>query len=92
LRQAAYDSTSHAVQIGIASKAQVIMPSTVQAKPGQYKQQTIQQIGSAAFGSVGVGFNGIGSPSGADQPFQRVSEQVGETFYGFIERLCAICT
>jgi hypothetical protein len=90
LRQAAYDSTSHAVQIGIASKSQIIMPSTVQAKPGQYKQQTIQQIGSAAFGSVGVGFNVVGNPSGADLPFARVSEQVGETLYGFVERLCRL--
>jgi prophage tail gpP-like protein len=90
LRQAAYDANTHAVQIGIASKAQDIMRTTVDSAPGQYRNQTIQQIGSAVFGTVGVGFNVVGSPSGADQPFDRVSERVGQTRFSFIENLCRL--
>jgi prophage tail gpP-like protein len=88
LRQAAYDANTHAVQIGIASKAQNIMRTTVDTTPGQYLNQTIQQIGSACFGKVGVGFNVVGSPSGADLPFPRVSERPGQMRFAFIENLC----
>src|ERR1017187_7147111 len=35
LRQAAYDSNTHAVQIGISSFAQAVMVSSVDASPGQ---------------------------------------------------------
>jgi prophage tail gpP-like protein len=87
LRQSAYDKQSHAVQIGIASKSHDVIPSTVDANPGQYKNYTLQQIGSAVFGKVGVGFNVIGA-SGADKIFARVNEQVGESRFEFIERLC----
>jgi hypothetical protein len=89
LRQAAYDANSHAVQIGIASKVQAVTVSTVKANPGQYMNQTLQQIGSAVFGSETppVGFTIQGNPSGADQPFDRASEHVGETKFHFIERL-----
>ena len=90
LRQAAYDDKSHAVQIGIASKSEAILRTTVDVKPGQYTNQTIQQIGSSCFGKVGVGFNVKGSPPGADMIFKRVSEQLGETRHNFIERLCRL--
>jgi prophage tail gpP-like protein len=88
LRQAAYDDKTHAVQIGVTSKTSVVVRSTVDVTPGSYPNQTIQQIGSACFGKVGVGFNIVGSPSGVDQPFKRVCEQLGESRYNFIERLC----
>lgn len=86
LRQTAYDAKSHAVQIGIASLAQSVIPSTVDIEPGQYLNQTLQQIGSAVFGKVGVGFTVLGA-GGANMPFPRVSEQPGERRFDFIERL-----
>jgi prophage tail gpP-like protein len=88
LRQAAADDKTHAVQIGIASYSHKILRTSVDGKPGQYLNQTIQQIGSACFGKVGVGFNVIGSPSGANTIFQRVSEMIGQTRFSFIENLC----
>jgi prophage tail gpP-like protein len=72
----------------ISSIAQSINVSTVDASPGQYINQTLQQIGSAVFGKVGVNFTIDGSPAGADMPFPRVSEHVGESRFDFIERLC----
>lgn len=88
LRQAAVDASNHQVQIGVASAGQVVMSSTVDANPGQYINQTLQQIGSACFGKVGVSFKIDGAPSGANLPFPRVSEHIGESRFSFIERLC----
>lgn len=88
LRQASYDAHEHGVQIGIASTSQNVMPSTVEVKPGQYIDQTLQQIGSAVFGQVGVSFTLVGNPAGADVPFKRVSEHIGEEKFAFVERLC----
>jgi prophage tail gpP-like protein len=88
LRQAVYDKGSHSVQIGIWSESHHVTVGTVDAKPGQYKNSTLQQIGAAVFGKVGVGFNVVGSPAGADKIFPRVNETVGETRFCFIERLC----
>jgi prophage tail gpP-like protein len=90
LRQAAYDAKTHAVQIGIASKTQAVMRTTVDANPGQYVNQTLQQIGSAVFGKVGVGFTIVGNPPDADLPFERESETVGSTRYSFVENLCRL--
>jgi prophage tail gpP-like protein len=88
LRQAAYDKQQHAVQIGIVANGQSIMPATVQTNPGQYKNQTLQQIVTAAFGTAGVAFSIKGSPDGVNMPFPRVSEHVGETLFDFANRLC----
>ena len=88
LRQAAYQDSIHAVQIGVASKTQDVIRTTVDVKPGSYPNQTVQQIGSACFGAVGVGFQVVGSPPGARTPFKRACEQLGESRYNFMERLC----
>lgn len=87
VRQPAFDARNHALQITVISRAQNTVPATVDAAPGQYKNATLQQIGSAVFGKVGVGFRIEGNPPGADIPFGRVSEHVGESRFGFIERL-----
>lgn len=87
LRQAAYDARSHGVQIGICSKVNGAVVSTVDAEPGQYINQNLQQIASSVFGKIGIGFRIEGSPPGADMPFPRISEQVGETRFSFIERI-----
>lgn len=88
LRQAAADAFNHGVQIGIASFSHAVKASTVDAKPGQYTNQTLQQIVSACFGKVGVSFKIDGNPSGADLAFDRVSEHLGESRFDFAARLC----
>jgi len=90
LRQAAMDPRTHACQIGISSRSQAVLKTTVDGSPGQYVNQTLQQIGSACFGKVGVGFNIIGSPAGASNVFERVSETLGQTRFNFIENLCRL--
>ncbi|RXH41073.1 hypothetical protein [Bradyrhizobium zhanjiangense] len=90
LRQAAADGYQHAVQIGIASRSQHVIASTVDCKPGQYKNQTLQQIVSSCFAKVGVNFTIIGNPPGANLPFKRVSEHMGERRFDFAARLCAM--
>jgi prophage tail gpP-like protein len=87
LRQAAYDDKTHAVQIGVTSKTQAVVRNSVQVNPGSYPNQTFQQIASAVFGKVGVGFSVAGSPSGANLPFVRACEQLGESCFNFVERL-----
>jgi prophage tail gpP-like protein len=84
MRQAVLDPNNHQVQIGISSQAQAVMVSTVDGNPGQYTNQTLQQMGSAVFGPVGVNFTVKAS---GDEQFTRVSEHIGETRFAFIERL-----
>lgn len=84
VRQAAFDANTHGVEIIISSLSQRVEVSTVMAAPGQYIEQTLQAIGSAVFGAVGVGF----TMKGSDKPFPRISEMSGETRFAFIERLC----
>lgn len=86
-RQVAYDPLSHGVEIIVASLTQNVIASTVDANPGQYSNSTFTQIANAVCGPVGVTCNIIGSPPGADKPFERVSELVGETRFQFLERL-----
>jgi prophage tail gpP-like protein len=88
IRQAAYDANKHAVEITVTSPVLSLIKATVNANPGQYLNSTLQQIASAVAGAVGVNFSIVGSPSGANLPFARVSEHPGETRFDFIERLC----
>jgi prophage tail gpP-like protein len=90
LRQAAYDATTHAVQIGIASQVHAVIRTSVDGAPGQYLNQTLQQIASACFGKVGVGFRILGAPAGADLVFKRISETIGQSRFAFIEQLCRL--
>jgi len=90
LRQTVFDEGVHAVQIGVSSRSEIVTRTTVDVKPGTYPNQTIKQIGSAVFGKVGVGFNVIGSPDGADLKFKRACEHLGESRFAFIERLCRL--
>ena len=72
LRQATTDTNSHSVQIGIASPAQEIVASTVETKPGIYKNQSAQQIGSALAGKMGVGFSIAGNPPGGKSAISQI--------------------
>jgi prophage tail gpP-like protein len=90
LREPAYDEAMHAVKIGVCSKAHAVVRTTVDGTPGQYLKQNIQQIASACFGKVGVGFTIKGAPAGADLIFARVSETIGQSRFAFIENLCRL--
>jgi prophage tail gpP-like protein len=85
-RQAAYESGNHAVEIICSSRTQQGIASTVDGTPGQYLNQTISQIAGAVYGKVGVGVN-VDNVSGANYPFERVSEMIGERRNDFIRRL-----
>jgi prophage tail gpP-like protein len=85
-RQSSNDPKNHGVEIIVASYTQNGVASTVDANPGQYLNQTISQIANAVYGKVGVSVN-VDGASGANLPFERVSEHVGETRNAFIQRL-----
>ena len=53
-RQVALDKATHAVEVVVASNTQNALVGTVANNPGQYKQQTIMQIASAALAKVSV--------------------------------------
>jgi prophage tail gpP-like protein len=86
-RQVSVDKGNHVVEVIVASQTQGLVVGTVKNNPGQYKNQTFQQIASAAAGVVGVNLKILGNPSGADIPFARVSEHIGEQVIDFIRRL-----
>jgi prophage tail gpP-like protein len=48
------------------------------------------QIAGAAAGKVGVNVKLIGNPTGADTPFERVSEHVGQTVMDFVSGLATM--
>jgi prophage tail gpP-like protein len=82
-RQGYCDATSHSVQIGICSRAHPVMTATVKVDPGQYNDQTLDQILKKVFGDEGVNFTLV-SPAPDKMTEQ---EQLGETKFAFGERL-----
>jgi prophage tail gpP-like protein len=89
-RQAAYDKSQHSVLIVVSSQTVLLNSSTVDSAPGFYQNYTLAQIAQAVTGKVGVGFQLQGSPPGADKPFPRVSEHIGEMRFDFLSRLAAM--
>jgi prophage tail gpP-like protein len=89
IRRAQYDKSSHLVLIVIASKTMNLTTSTVDGNPGFYEGYNYQQIAEAITFAVGVGFQLIGAPAGADKIFPRVSEHIGETRFQFVSRLAS---
>jgi prophage tail gpP-like protein len=87
VRQVSYDKDQHAVQVVVSSQTVRLSSSTVDGTPGFYQNSTLAQIAQAVASKVGVGFQMQGSPSGADKPFPRVSEHIGETRFDFLSRL-----
>jgi prophage tail gpP-like protein len=88
LRQAYTDANQHGVQIGIASKTQNMIASTVDCKPGQYTNKTLIEICNAITNPVGVTFKLSGNPDGANIPFKRFAEHMGERRIDCITRAC----
>jgi prophage tail gpP-like protein len=88
LRQAFVDANQHGVQIGIVSETQKIIASTVDAKPGQYKDKTLLEICNAIASPVGVKITMSGNPEGADVKFKRFNEHMGERRIDAITRAC----
>jgi prophage tail gpP-like protein len=88
VRQASYNAQQHGLQIVIVSPAQAAVKSSVQVKPGQFKNHTLQQIGNSLLQPFGLSFqfpNGV--PPGADKPFPKVNLGFGETVFSFLESL-----
>jgi prophage tail gpP-like protein len=86
-RQVFYDRQTHAVEIIVASYPQSLDAGTVVGKPGQYINQTLMQIASSVAGLAGVSVRMVGDQSGANMPFPRISEHIGERMIDFIGRL-----
>lgn len=86
-RQVSVDKGTHVVEVIVASQTQGAIVGTVKNNPGQYKNQTFQQIASAALGVANINLKMLGNPSGADIPFARVSEHLGERLIDFVQRL-----
>jgi prophage tail gpP-like protein len=86
-RQVVFDRQTHAVEIIVASYPQSLDAGTVVGKPGQYINQTLMQIASSAAGLAGVSVRMVGDTSGADMPFPRISEHIGERIIDFVRRL-----
>jgi prophage tail gpP-like protein len=87
VRQVSYDKAQHSTRIVVSSNTEVANASTVDGAPGFYQNYTLDQIAQAVLGKVGVRFQIVGAPPGADKIFPRVSEHIGETRFDFIERL-----
>jgi prophage tail gpP-like protein len=88
LRQVAFDDRRHGLQVQVASKVQDILYATVDQKPGQFKDYSIEGIGNALVKPYGLKFKIDGNPSGADKKFPRFNVQPGETVFAAISRLC----
>jgi prophage tail gpP-like protein len=87
VRQAAYDGENHTVRLMILSKNADLVKSTLDLPPGQFKNQTLKQLASAAAGKFGIAFNLKGAVAGAEKVFERVSVHMGESPFQFIMRL-----
>jgi prophage tail gpP-like protein len=85
LRAVAYDKEAHDVKIGVYGTGNAAMNTTVTNAPGEYKNQTLQQIASAVLVPVGITPIVIG-PNGA-KLFALVHEQPGELRGAMLERL-----
>ena len=87
VRQASYDAKNRGVQIMAASHTQDATTATVKATPGQYLNQTMQQMCSAVCGPIGLSVTVLNN----NVTFPRVSEQPGETIAAFMGRLARHC-
>ncbi|GJE45372.1 phage baseplate assembly protein [Methylobacterium soli] len=87
-RQPAYDDKQHGLQIAGSSLSATIARATVEAKPGEFKNYSLEQIANSALKPFGVKFYLKGDTPGAEKPFERVNVQVGETVFALIDRLC----
>lgn len=90
LRQTTYDKNTHSVFIVVASQTNGLSPSTVDGKPGFYKNYNFSQIANAVANPVGVQVIVKGNPASASKPFPRVSEHIGETRLQLIARIAAM--
>jgi prophage tail gpP-like protein len=87
VRQVSYDGNNHAVRFTIQSKVADLVKATLDMPPGQFKNQTLQQLASAAAGKFGVSFALKSAVDGAEKVFERVSIHMGESPFQFINRL-----
>lgn len=88
VRQVGYDAGNHVVRIIIQSFSEELVHGTLDMKPAQLKNKTLEQAANTAAGLYGVKFALRGSPPGADKIFPRISVHMGESPIEFITRLC----
>jgi prophage tail gpP-like protein len=87
VRQVSYDGQNHNVKFIVQSKTADLVKSSLDLPPGQFKNQTLQQLASAAVKKFGISFSLRGAISGADKVFERVSVHQGESPFQFVLRL-----
>lgn len=88
VRQASFTANERGLQITILSNVQHAVVSTVETKPGQFKDQTLEQMANSVLAPHGISFKySNGTPDGADMKFGRINLWKGETVFNFIERL-----
>jgi prophage tail gpP-like protein len=85
-RQASYDAMRHGVMVQGRSKTQDCIDCKMELKKidgGNFKQKTLQQIGSKVLEPFTIRLN----VKGGDKPFEDVQAMPGESPYNLIERL-----
>jgi prophage tail gpP-like protein len=87
VRQVVFDKATHSVEVVVASQTHGAIVATVANNPGQYKNQTILQMAQTVANRAGITVLLTGDTSGAEIPFLRVSEHIGERCIDFIGRL-----
>jgi len=89
IRQVFYDAKNHGAEFILMSQPDAALAGTVQAKPGQFINNTFTQMAKAVCKPIGV--NVLVTGPGGNQVFPRVSVQVGETVAAFMQRLSRYC-
>lgn len=87
VRQVSYDARQFGVCIQGRSSAGDMVDSSVDLPGGQFRGYTLEAIANRVVKPFGRTFTMKNPPEGANEPFQDVSVQHGETVHEFIERL-----
>ena len=86
VRQASYTDKAHGLMLAGRSVTGDIVDSSVDAKSGQFKKTTYEQVVRSVLQPHGVSFRMDSQPDGGGQ-FNLVNVQFGETVWALVERL-----
>jgi prophage tail gpP-like protein len=87
-RQTSYDAENHQVQlegVGLtwfAARASILHPT------GNFDGKTFEEVADEVIGPTGVGICKVGTLDAT--PFERLSSEVGETVWDFLERIARV--
>jgi prophage tail gpP-like protein len=87
-RQTTYDAENHQVQYEGVGLTWFAGRSSILNQTGNYDGKTFEEIADEVIGPTGVGICKIGTLDAT--PFARVSNEVGETVWDFLERLARV--